>query len=77
MPTKDDDNVIIVIEGRGPWECPVGVLGVSCWHWEMCSVAVHGASGDKSWWGAQFSWMIAGGLIFMYRRPYLGGVHWV
>ena len=44
--------------------CPIGTLEVSCWGWEVCGVAVHDASGDTSWWGAQFSWMIAGRLIF-------------
>jgi hypothetical protein len=38
-------------------------------------VAVHDARVDGSRWGAWFSRMIAGGLIFRYRRPDFGGVH--
>ena len=67
MPTMNDDNVIIVIEG-----CPVGALEVSCWRREERGMAVHDASGDRSRWGGL---VLAGGLIFRYRRPYLGGVH--
>ena len=26
-------------------------MGVSCWPWEVCGVAVHDASGDRSRWG--------------------------
>ena len=33
-------------------------MGMSCWHWEVCSVAVHNASGDKSQWGG------GGGSVF-------------
>jgi len=36
-------------------------VGMSCWRWEVCSVAVHDASGDRSrWGGALFLQMIAG-----------------
>ena len=55
----------------------VGAVGMSCWCWEVCGVAVHDASGDIRWWGARFSWMIAGELIFRYRTPDLGGYHQV
>ena len=45
--------------------------------WEVCGVAVHDAIVNKSQWGAWFSQMIAGGLIFRYSRPDFGGVHQV
>ena len=34
----------------GLWGVPLA-LGVSCWHREVCGVAVHNASGDRSQWG--------------------------
>ena len=71
----DDDNVIVVIKGRGHggvplvrWGCPVGAGECAVW---LCMMLVVIEVGGGAW----FLWMIAGGLIFRYRRPYLGGVH--
>ena len=53
---------------RWHWECPVGIRKCEVW---LCTMPVVIEVGGK----VRFLRMIAGGLIFRYRRPDLGGVH--